>query len=198
MKWLNFEEEILKKNLKIFSPRDLVYLFDISKRSASGFLSYHTNKTKGILKIKKNLYCLKKNIPSDFFIANKIYEPSYISLETALSYYSLLPEVVYSITSVTTKKTNLIIFNQKQFSFQKIKKQAFTGYQLTKIGDEKVLIAEPEKAVVDYLYFVFLKIKKVNERVDLSGLNKKRLFYFVKLFENNLFLKFLKEDFNLC
>ncbi len=198
MKWLNFEEKILEKDLKIFSPRDLVYLFDISKRSASSFLNYHTTITKTILKLKKSLYCLKKNIPSDFFVANKIYEPAYISLETALSYYSLLPEIVYSITSITTRKTNLIIFNQKQFVFQKIKKQAFTGYKMLKIADEKVLIAEPEKAAIDYLYFVFLKIKKINDRVNFNSLDKKRLFYFAKLFENNRFLKFLKDNFNLC
>ena len=40
-----------------------------------------------------------------FLIANKIYNPSYVSFEMALSYYRLIPEGVYSITSATAKKT---------------------------------------------------------------------------------------------
>ncbi len=40
------------------------------------------------------------------FLANKIVQPSYISLESALSYYQIIPERVYGVTSVTSKKTS--------------------------------------------------------------------------------------------
>ena len=41
--------------------------------------------------------------------ANRIYHPSYVSMETALSYYGLIPEAVYTITAVSTLKTKSLI-----------------------------------------------------------------------------------------
>jgi predicted transcriptional regulator of viral defense system len=41
-----------------------------------------------------------------FEIANRIYAPSYVSFEMALSYYGLIPESVFAITSASTRKTS--------------------------------------------------------------------------------------------
>lgn len=67
-------------------------------------------------------------MPDEYLLANILYQPSYISLEFALSYYSLIPESVYLITSVTTKPTREFAVGKLFFSYQTIKKQAFVGY----------------------------------------------------------------------
>jgi len=86
-----------------------------------------------------------------FIAANHLYAPSYVSLETALNYYNLIPEGVYSTTSVTTNKTQT--FNHlASFSYQHVKTSIFFGYRLDKITGQNYKIAEPEKAVLDYLY----------------------------------------------
>ena len=60
-----------------------------------------------------------------FLIANKSYYPSYISLETAFSYYNIIPEIVYNITSITSKKTIEFNFQNSTFTYNKINSHLF-------------------------------------------------------------------------
>lgn len=126
---------------------------------------------------------------SPFFIANKIHEPSYISLNSALSHYGIIPEVVYATTSITTKTSREFDTPQGNFIYQRIKKSAFTGYGLSLIDKEKVLIAKPEKALADYLYFVDLKRVSLNDRLELKHIDKTELIEFVHVFERPSMLK---------
>ena len=68
---------------------------------------WHTKKF--LIKLKRGIFLLNPNdrkiIPSRPYIANKLYSPSYISLEYALNYYNLIPERVSDLTSVTIRKT---------------------------------------------------------------------------------------------
>lgn len=86
------------------------------------------------------------------FIANKLFEPSYISLEYALSYYSLVPETVHMLTCITTRRTKNIETNIANFQYHSIKKNLFFGYQIININNVAYKIAEPEKALLDFLY----------------------------------------------
>ena len=84
--------------------------------------------------------------------ATKIYAPSYVSMEMALSFYGIIPEAVFTITSVTTRKTKQFSTPVGNFSYQKIKKEAFGGFE-TRIQDGiSFNLALPEKAMVDFLY----------------------------------------------
>lgn len=87
-----------------------------------------------------------------FTIANKIYSPSYISLESALSYYHLIPESVYAITSVSTLLTRSFKTSIAHFKYNMTKPEIFFGYILKADNNRHVKIACPEKAVLDYLY----------------------------------------------
>ncbi len=87
-----------------------------------------------------------------FLIANRLYSPSYVSLEMALNYYGLIPEGVYSVTSVSTKKTKSFETPVTSFSYRNVKPELFFGYRLSKVGERNYKIAEIEKAVLDYLY----------------------------------------------
>ncbi len=192
LNWQSFEETAIEKGLKIFSPRDVSLFFDVNPRAVRGFLSYNTKKGL-VIKLKQGFYALKKSLPSDFLIANKVYEPSYISLSAALSFYGLIPETIYSITSVTPKPTRDFEIMGRTFSYNKIKKQAFTGYEPCEVSGETILIATPEKAVIDFLYFVCLGKRSNNSRLKISKVSKQGLWDMAKLFENLQFSKFLKK-----
>ncbi len=116
---------------------------------------YERQKKWYISQIKKWFYIIKKDIIWDielFMIANKIYTPSYISLESALSYYNLIPEWVSTITSITTRTTRS--YNNKigTFKFFHIKKELLTWYITKQYKQYKYNIATIEKAIFDFLY----------------------------------------------
>lgn len=180
---LSVQEKLSGHNLIIFTPREFKRLFNVSSFAASKFINQYSRKN-FFIKLRNGLYCLTAAQPDQFIIANKLYQPSYISLETALAFYNIIPETVYSITSVSTKATRSFIAAGREFSFSKIKKNLFTGCQLLEKGGERFLIAEPEKALLDYFYLASLKKKEVNDRINISGLNKNKIKEWQKLFNN--------------
>jgi len=106
-------------------------------------------------KIKQGFYSFINQPPAElflFFTANKIYSPSYISLEKALKFYGLIPEEIIQITSLSTKKTTHFATSIGDFSYRHIKPSLFWGYKMIKYDKHNVLMAEPEKAILDYLY----------------------------------------------
>jgi len=90
--------------------------------------------------------------PFSYYTANEIYRPSYISLESALSHYNVIPEGVFQITSCTSRKTNSFQTPAWNFAYRHLKPSLFFGYRLEKWGNHRYAIAEPEKAVIDFLY----------------------------------------------
>lgn len=87
------------------------------------------------------------------YIANRIYKPSYISLQTALSFYGMIPEAVTDITSVSTLKTAEFINKFGTYSYRTIKPELFFGFELKKMQDGRTIpFATPEKALLDLLY----------------------------------------------
>ncbi|MBU4369994.1 hypothetical protein KKG58_04545 [Patescibacteria group bacterium] len=189
---LKVEEKLLERNNLIFSPLELKRIFNVSKESASFFINY--NLKKGFfVKLKNGLYTFKHHYPSELEIANKIYAPSYVSLEYALSFYNIIPETVYSVTSVTSKTTREFIINNVSYSYNKIKKSAFTGYIKKYFDGQIALIAEQEKAFIDYLYFVCLGKKVIYDRIEIKNLDKKKLIYYAKLFKKKSLIKLLND-----
>ena len=88
-----------------------------------------------------------------FMVANRIYEPSYVSLESALAYYEVIPETVLGVTSVSSRKTKQYESAWGVFSYRSVKPQYMIGYQvIEKSPGIKFKIAYLGKAVLDYLY----------------------------------------------
>ncbi len=148
-----------------------------------------------IRRLKRGLYELTYPhdfMISDMYIANKLYSPSYVSLETALSNYSIIPEVSFAVTSITTKPTRRFKNKHGLFIYHTVKPDVFRGYFIEKHGAFDVLIAEPEKALVDYLYFKSFRAKKISlleERFDkkvLLTLNRKKIITYARLYHLNL------------
>lgn len=87
------------------------------------------------------------------FIATKMIEPSYLSMEFILQDYQMLTDAVYNYSIVTTKKTNSIINRFGTFNYQSIKRELFTGFLTESYGDMNWFIASKAKALFDYMYF---------------------------------------------
>ena len=88
-----------------------------------------------------------------FMVANKIYEPSYVSLESALAHYEDIPETGLGVTSISSRKTKQYESAWGVFSYRSVKPRYMIGYQvIEKAPGIKFKIAYLEKAILDYLY----------------------------------------------
>ena len=125
-------------------------------------------------------------------MTNLVTKFSYISFEYALSRYGIIPEATYAITSATTKITREFEVEDKKFTYLSIKKQAYIGFNLVKVSSKNYFIATPEKALVDYLYFVSLGLKTLNDRMILNNLNKKRVYEYAERFKRKGLINLLK------
>jgi predicted transcriptional regulator of viral defense system len=106
-------------------------------------------------KLSNKWYCFAKMERSEFSqfrVANLLCKPSYISLESAFDFYGLIPESTFSSTSVTTKKTSHFENDRGNFTYRSIKNSIFWGYKTLYSSQEPILMAELEKAILDYLY----------------------------------------------
>ena len=113
-----------------------------------------------IFKLRNKWYCFREFTTitdSHYLIANTIYSPSYISHQEALLFYGLIPEHIIDSTSVTTKKTASYTCLNKRYKYYSISPKYFFGYCLKKMMVNGIprnfLIAEMEKAILDFLYF---------------------------------------------
>src|SRR3989338_4253253 len=91
-----FAAKIKDKKLPIFTAINIRTLFGVSAVAASALL-YRYKKRGFVLQIKRGLYKLSDEQVPDLYMANKIYAPSYVSLEFALSYHGVIPETGYEI-----------------------------------------------------------------------------------------------------
>jgi len=117
-----------------------------------------------------------------FKIANRIYLPSYVSLESALSYYHLIPESVYGITSISSQKTYHFRTSIGEFTFRTIKPQLFFGYNLMNYKEQYLKMASIEKALLDYFYLH----PDIETEQDFDSLRINREMFFEQMDEKKL------------
>ncbi len=164
MKFSAFRERI--KPLPLFSTSMLGTLTD---RVNTLKVQLSRWKRKGwVHSLRKGLYVLSPQEraiePPLFYLANQILIPSYVSLESALAYYGLIPEFVAAATSVTVRKTCRFKNEFGIFTYQHIQPKGFFGFQTLELSPGwRVLIAAPEKAVVDFLYLNAKKLRPDRE-----------------------------------
>lgn len=195
---MNFKDfyRVLEGNkYPVFSYEDLLVFFPREKKASIARTLSRWGKKSWIYSLKRGLYELTYprdlNVP-DLFIANKLYTPSYVSLETALSHYSIIPEMSIAVTSITSKPTRTFRNKHGLFNYRTVKPASFTGYYTEKYGNFEVLIAEPEKALIDFIYFKTYRNRKFNladERLDkkiTSRLDRKKLVKYSKSYSLNL------------
>ncbi|MCU0857903.1 MAG: hypothetical protein MUC65_05815 [Pontiellaceae bacterium] len=137
-----------------------------------------------LIQLRRSFYMLadiyRKKTAHPFFLANQIKEASYVSLQSALSYYGLIPEYVPVITSVTTGRPERFETAIGGFLFKHVKKEFFSGYISEKLADgQSAFLATPEKALLDLIYLTpgadnadYLRELRIqhSERLDLERL----------------------------
>ena len=161
----------------------------ILKEELKEYKNYKTKiqrlvKNNEVFPIIQGLYETDKNV-NPFYLADPICSPSYISFETALSYYDLIPERVYAIKNATydkkKKKEYKTLFGN--YYYQDIPKEVFTyGVDIFNIDGYTYKIATKEKALLDMLY----SIKPVNNMNEMREL----------LFENLRINEMVLDDFD--
>ena len=112
---------------------------------------------KGLLvKLRNGYYTFPEylSVPgSPFYIANRIYRPSYVSLHSALTFYGFIPEAVLQVSNVSTLKTAGFKNGFGTFSYNSVLPELMFGYvRKPYIKSMSILIAQPEKALLDLLY----------------------------------------------
>jgi len=138
-----------------------------------------------IYQLRRGVYCLappyQKVKPHPFVVANHLQQASYISLQSALSHYGLIPEIVNIVTSISAGRPERVETPFGVFDFRHIKKELLFGYQLIELGGQEASIATPEKALLDLVYLqpggetiTYLKELRLQniERFDLEVLKK--------------------------
>jgi predicted transcriptional regulator of viral defense system len=162
MNYLEFEKAL--KIFPVFSVKDI-------QKKFAGFDSRRLVEwqQKGyLLKIKRGYYSFTERNRGEhflYFVANKIYSPSYISFESALAYYNLIPEGVFMMISATTKNTASYASSIGDFNYRHIKRSLFFGYKLLSENNFTIKIAEPEKVILDYFY-----INKINSFEEIEAI----------------------------
>jgi predicted transcriptional regulator of viral defense system len=110
-----------------------------------------------LYQLRRGLYTLappyQKVKPHPFVIANRLVPNSYVSCQSALAHYGLIPEYVPVTTSVTTARPARWDTPLGSFLFRHIKIDLLRGYRLTGLGDhQQAFVATPEKALLDLIY----------------------------------------------
>jgi hypothetical protein len=106
-----------------------------------------------LLPLRRGMYafpdCYSGRIINPAELANKLYAPSYLSSYWALGYFGMIPESVPLFTSISSRVPRVFDNHFGVFRYQNVKQSAFFGYHYVDISYSKVLLAEPEKALLD-------------------------------------------------
>ena len=140
-----------------------------------------------ILRVKKGLYVFgpeyNQTPVCKELIANLIYGPSCVSMEYALSYHGLIPERVYTLTSVTPKRDKIFDTILGPFTYRYLSEHKYPhGIEQVWIDENHpVFMASPEKALLDYLTLNRIPLFSSSEeaieflnsdlRIEKEGLN---------------------------
>ena len=179
MRWDGFYKKV--QGLPLIETKVLRLLFD--NKNIELQLNRWVKQRK-IIQLKRGYYILEENYRKldvfEPYIASVLKSPSYISLEKALEMHHLIPDVVFTVTSVTTKQRPAEFISKiGRFKYSSIKKEYVWGYHTIKLENQKGYLADPEKALIDLFYFEQKKIS--TEYIQSLRLQNIELLNFDKL-----------------
>lgn len=147
-------------------------------------------KSKELISIRRGLYIPgpKTDLPKPepFLIANHLRGPSYVSLDSALSYWNMIPERAYEISSISIKTSKLYKTSVGRFSYHQLK-TPYYSYGIKNIkhsAKQYFLIASPEKALCDKII--------LTPKIDLRSTKQTREFLIEDLRIDSAVLKSLE------
>lgn len=182
-------EGLLIRYGRIVSTKDLLSLFSSEYNLASShnriqFLA----KTGWLKRIRKGLYIVNESISSRFqnelsliAISHALQPDSYISLAYALNYHQMFDQLTKTVVAITTKESKKYRFDDFTMRFTKVNQDFYFGFEEKVESGYNVNIAEPEKALIDYLYLdksftsaslVFEKLQMYYKDIDFIKLQQ--------------------------
>jgi predicted transcriptional regulator of viral defense system len=154
----------------VFTQSDVAALVDGTDFSRHGLIKRAMSAGE-ILNIRRGLYCLapefRKKPISTYSLAERVYGPSYISMETALSYHGWIPEAVYACTCASFGNSKEFETPLGVFSYKRVPQHAFF-LGVDRCNDEHgnvFFMASPAKALADYLYVHQLNWTRLEEAI---------------------------------
>jgi len=139
-----------------------------------------------LYQLRRGLYSLappyQKVQPDPFAVANQLVRPSYVGLQSALSFYGLIPEAVPVTTSITTRRPGFFSTPIGDFSYRHVQVPLFRDFDVLEATERQpAFVASPEKALMDLIYLepgsdcdAFLSELRLDleETLDLDGLRR--------------------------
>ncbi len=182
MKLNDFRKKMKKSVFSVAEARVLCF----ADKPAVLNLQLHLWKKGGeLIALKRGLYMFADAKKDAREIARSLYYPCYFSMEYALNFYGIMPKAVFQYTLVSTKATRHFKTPVGTFTYQQIKKEAFSGF------DPQSLMADKEKALVDYFYLNSAKLEAndafwENLRLEAGAtkINFKKALGYAKLFNS--------------
>lgn len=185
------------------SQTELKYLLDGTEDSR--FAKVKRAVAKGLLiRVRRGLYCLNETLarekPHPYVLADQIYGPSFISLESALSYHGLIPEGVKVITSVTGRRRNYFNTPLGDYSYMTVpSKNLMCSVQRVLDGESVYLMASPWRAIADYVYCYKKDWDTIEplvaslrmEQEDIPKLTKEEAELLIEYYHHNRITQFL-------
>lgn len=150
-------DQFFRVPTELFTQADVATLIDGTDFSRHGLIKRAISAGE-ILNIRRGLYCLapefQKKPVSVYALAERIYGPSYISMESALSYHGWIPEAVYACTCASFSHSREFATPLGVFSYRRVPQNAFfLGVDRCKDANGNVFfMATPAKALADLLY----------------------------------------------
>ena len=133
-------------------------LFPDASEGAKKLLVHRALKHGEVLRLKPGLYCLapeyRKSDAHPFVVAAVLHSPSHVSLESALAYHGLIPEAVYTVSSVTSLRSRVFDTPLGRFSFQRVPAvNPRAGVEAIEVArDSWAFVATPLRALADLIY----------------------------------------------
>lgn len=168
----NFDDLRMQITHEIFDDNDYrLALRGISEAARNSFLS-RLLKSEKVVKVRRGLYLFGAKYRTEpllkYVIASRLYSPSYVSYESALSHHGLIPEAVYVTTSSCfQRKEKNYVTPFGEFSYHFVPQEAFRlGVRSCSSKGGSFLIADPVKALFDLVY---LKRRRFESLSDIEG-----------------------------
>jgi predicted transcriptional regulator of viral defense system len=125
-----------------------------------------------LTRVRRGYYRVSARPADEAGLANVLYRPSYLSFESALARHGILSQIPYAMTFATTRRPKRMTIGGREAEFRQIKKALFFGYGL----ESGLLVAEPEKALVDMLYMASLGRAAIRmDELAVERLSKKKI-----------------------
>lgn len=191
-----FIKEFKRREITLFTLLDIIKIFQTRNKNTLYHLLRRLKHEEIIEQLTRGKYLFSHAVRevNDYEIGNFLVVPSYISLESALSFYGILEQFPYGITSVTPQKTRKFTVRNKTYRYAQITGQYYKDY----IRLENFLIASKEKALFDYLYYSFKGQKSSSSLQSLAGhLQNKKYKQYLTANASKKMLSFLKNHVEL-